>query len=73
MDGLEQVKSVSAYLHGQLGALVLALGKPIRVGSGAIPWHPFGIDVVGQPVRGGCGQRLQSCSQCLCQELQPVD
>src|ERR1700712_1191789 len=51
MDSLEQVKSVSAHLHGQLGALVLALGKPIRVGSGAIPLHPFGINVSGQPVR----------------------
>jgi hypothetical protein len=42
MGSLEQVKSVSAHLHGQLDALVLALGKPIRVGSGAIPLHPFG-------------------------------
>jgi hypothetical protein len=69
VGSLEQVKSVSAHLHGQLGALVLALGKPIRVGSGAIPLHPFGINVSGQPVRGCCRQRLQSCSQRFCEEL----
>jgi hypothetical protein len=72
MDSLEQVTSVSAHLHGQLGALVLALRKPIRVGSGAIPLHPLGIDVGGQPVRGGCRQRFQSCSQRLGEKLQAV-
>jgi hypothetical protein len=72
MDSLEQVKSVSAHLHGQLGTLVPTLRKAIRVGSGAIPLHPFGIDVCGQPVRGGCRQRLQSCSQRLCEKLQAV-